>query len=542
MGDLVTSQRMRRREFLKLSGLVVVPLVVGAGASRMAAAATPAPTAAIRRGGTLIGAVNWTYPTMDPHISTMASLPGYDAMFDSLVRFQLADAKTGQHRVVGHLAESWEQPDLRTYVFKLKRGVKFHDGSPFDAEAAKWNVLRMRDHPKSSRKNYLTAIESVEVRDRYTLAIRLSAPRAAFLPILAYHWAGRAHMISKAAMDKLGEEGFARSPVGSGPFKFKQWVTDDRVILERNPDYHETGTDGKPLPYLDGAVWRYIPDPAVSLMDMRAGTLHLLETVAAKDVAGIKASPDLATYDMPWAGQVYFQAGFNIDAPPFNNVLVRRAAAQGIDREGMAKALGFGIGVPHYYPKFMSGALGYDESLPKNEYDPAKVKALLNEAGFPDGVSIELKVIAREPENTIGEFVQQMWTNVGIKTKLVSMERLSWIDAVRAKNFQVCFWRGNPGGAVVDPDIQRARIICGGENNWSQFCDREIDRLMDEGGRTFDPKKRHETYRQVLRLIQDRAYLGAGILVPLVDAYRREVQGMRFDFQVPDIRAAWIKA
>jgi peptide/nickel transport system substrate-binding protein len=479
---------------------------------------------------------------MDPHISTMASLPGYDAMFDSLVRFELADPRTGQHKVVGHLAESWEQPDARTYVFKLKRGVKFHDGSAFDAEVAKWNVLRMRDHPKSNRKNNLASIETVEARDRFTLVIRHKAPRAAFLAILAYHWAGRTHMISKAALDKLGEEGFARTPVGSGPFKFKQWITDDRVILERNPDYHEMGADGKPLPYLDGVVWRYIPDPTVSLVDMRAGTLHFLETVAAKDVASIKVNPDLTTYDMPWAGQVYFQVGFNIDAPPFNNVLIRRAAAQGIDREGMAKALGFGIAAPHYYPKFMSGALGYDDSLPKNEYDPAKVKALLKEAGLPDGVSIELKVIAREPENTIGEFAQQMWTNVGIKTKLVAMERLSWIDAVRAKNFQACFWRGNPGGAVVDPDIQRARVICGGENNWSQFCDAEIDKLMDEGGRTSDPKKRHEIYTRVLRLIQEKAYLAGGILVPLVDAYRKDVQGLRFDFQVPDLRAAWLKA
>lgn len=541
MLDLTTLRLMRRRDFLRLSGVAVVPLLAGVGPSRASAATTPAPAAAIRRGGTLVGAINWTYPTLDPHLSTMAVLPGYDAMFDALVRFELADAKTGQHRIVGHLAESWEQPDPRTYVFRLKRGIKFHDGSPFDAEVARWNVLRMRDHPKSSRKNYLADVESVEARDRSTLVIRHKAARAAFLPILAYHYAGRMHMISKAAMDKLGEEGFARNPVGSGPFKFKQWVTDDRVILDRNPDYHETGADGKPLPYLDGAVWRYIPDPTVSLVDMRAGSVQVLEWVPTKDVASIKADPNLATYDMPWAGQVYFQVGFNVGTPPFNNVLVRRAAVHGIDREGMAKALGFGIGVPHYYPKFMSGALGYDESLPKNEYDPAKVKALLKEAGYADGVSVELKVIAREPENTIGEFAQQMWTNVGIKTKLVSMERLSWIDAVRAKNFQACFWRGTPGGAVVDPDIQRARIICGGENNWSQFCDPEIDRLMEEGGRTFDTKKRHEIYRQVLGLIQDRAYLGAGILVPLVTAYRREVQGLRFDFQAPDVRAAWLK-
>jgi peptide/nickel transport system substrate-binding protein len=451
MPDLSTSQLMHRRDFLKLSSVAVVPLLTGVGPSRVSAATTPAPSITIRRGGTLVGAINWTYPSLDPHLSTIGVLPGYEAMFDALVRFELADAKTGQHRIVGQLAESWEQPDPRTYVFKLKRGVKFHDGSPFDAEVARWNVLRMRDHPKSSRKNYLTDVESVEARDGSTLVIKHKAARAAFLPILAYHYAGKAHMISKAAMDKLGEEGFARNPVGSGPFKFKQWVTDDRVLLERNPGYHVTGADGKPLPYLDGVVWRYIPDPTVSLVDMRAGTLHVLEWVPTKDVASIKADPNLATYDMPWAGQVYFQVGFNVGVPPFNNALVRRAAVYGIDREGMAKALGFGIGVPHYYPKFMSGALGYDESLAKNEYDPAKVKGLLKEAGFPDGVSIELKVIAREPENTIGEFVQQMWTNVGIKTKLVSMERLSWIDAVRAKNFQACFWRGTPGGGRRGP-------------------------------------------------------------------------------------------
>jgi peptide/nickel transport system substrate-binding protein len=349
-------------------------------------------------------------------------------------------------------------------------------------------------------------------------------------------------MLSKAAMDRLGDEGFARNPVGSGPFKFKQWVTDDRLILERNPDYHEIGADSKPLPYLDGVVWRYIPDPMVALVDMRAGSLHVLEWVSAKDVASIKADANLATYDMPWAGQVYFEVGFNINTPPFNNVLLRRAALHGIDREGMARTLGFGIAVPHYYPNFMSGALGYDESLPKNEYDPGKVKALLKEAGYPDGISIELKMIAREPENTIGEFVQQMWTNVGIRTKLVSMERVSWIDTVRAKNFQACFWRGNPGGAVVDPDTQKARFICGGEANWSQFCDPEIDRLMNEGERTLDAKRRHEIYRQALRLIQDRAYVGNGILIPLVSAYRRVVQGLGFEFLAADARAAWLKA
>jgi ABC-type transport system substrate-binding protein len=247
----------------------------------------------------------------------------------------------------------------------------------------------------------------------------------------------------------------------------------------------------------------------------------------------------LVLYELPWAGQNYFKVGFNAKASPFNDVRVRQAALMGIDRAGMAKALGFGVGVPHYYPFWLPRTLGYDESITKNEYNPAKVKELLTAAGYPNGVSIELKVISREPENTIGEFAQQMWSAVGIKTKLVSLERLAWIDAVRVNNFQAAFWRG-VFQTVVDPDVLKTRIKCGAPGNWAQVCDPDIDRLMDEGGATMDPRKRHEIYRDVLRLVQERAYLGTGIVMPLLMAYRKEVRGLRFNFQVPNVTTAWL--
>jgi peptide/nickel transport system substrate-binding protein len=232
--------------------------------------------------------------------------------------------------------------------------------------------------------------------------------------------------------------------------------------------------------------------------------------------------------------------GFNTGTSPFNDVRVRQAALYGIDRVGMHKTLGFGVGAPQYYGNWFPSVLGYDEGVLKYEYNPDKVRQLLREAGYPDGVSIELKVIAREPENTIGEFVQQMWTGVGIKTKLVSQERLSWIDAVRAKNFQTCFWRGS-SIAAVDPDLLRTVVKCGGPDNWSQFCDPEIDRLMDQGGGTTDAKKRQEIYRTVLSLIQERAYVGSGFLAPVVSGYRNEVQGLDFNFATPNLRAAWLR-
>ena len=253
------------------------------------ALAQPAP--AIKRGGTFVESINWTYPSLDSHLSSQPFMAGFEAMYNTLVRFELADPKTGEQKVVGDLAESWEQPDARTMIFKLRQGVTFHDGSSFDAEVAAWNMLRVRDHPKSQWKTQLGVLDTAEALNKSTLRLKLKTPSPGFLRSLAYASGARVYMNSKTAMDKLGEDGFARNPVGTGPFRFKQWVTDDRLILERNPSYFETGADGKPLPYLDGFVGRFVPDPTVALVDMRAGAVQLVEWVPTKDAAAIRADP-----------------------------------------------------------------------------------------------------------------------------------------------------------------------------------------------------------------------------------------------------------
>lgn len=560
--DKVSSgNALTRRDFLKWSAMVAsVPLLAAcapsapspapatsapgssAGSATAAPGAAPTqPASAIKRGGTLISTAIWTYPTMDPHISTMGGgLIGAGAMFNNLVRLELVDAKSWTHKLVGDLAESWEQPDLKTIVFKLKSGVTFHDGSPFNAEVAAWNILRTRDHPKSFLKGQMSNVDSVEAVDKDTVRVKLKAPNAGFLRGLGFVET-TVPMISKAAVDKLGDEGFARNPVGTGPFKFKQWITDDRLVMERNSEYFEKGADGKPLPYLDGFISRYVPDPSVALVDMRAGTAHLLERVAAKDAADAKNDPNLVTYQLPWAGDVYFYGGFNLKKAPFDNVKVRQAVQYAIDREGMAKALGFGIATPYYYGEWAKGALGYDESILRYEYNPDKVKQLLKEAGYPDGISLELKVIAREPESTIGEYVQQMWTAVGIKTKLVSMERLSWIDAVRSMNFDTCFWRGSFAYTGVDASTASQRIATGAAANWSQFSDADIDRLLKDGMATADAKQRNDIYRQVLQTLQEKSLVYSGMAMPMIHLARKEVQGLSFNFSLPSLRTAWLQ-
>ena len=208
---------LSRRQFLELAGVSVFPLLAACSApaspspapaatsapiqkpvgqtapptvapapaatAAPAPAATPAPTVAIKRGGQVIASKNWTYASLDPALISEPEMPGMDALYNGLVRFQLVDPKTWQFKVVPDLAESFEQPDPKTIVFKLRKGVKFHDGSDFDAEVAKWNILRERDHPKGQqhKPQLQGAVEDVLVDDKSTLRIKLKTESPGFI-------------------------------------------------------------------------------------------------------------------------------------------------------------------------------------------------------------------------------------------------------------------------------------------------------------------------------------------------------------------------
>jgi len=511
-----------------------------AGTPAPAGQPTPAPAAQIKRGGTLVHSYSLTVPTMDPHINSSKNQMFFENVYEGLVGFKIDDPNKPEAKVVGLLAESWEQKDTKTLVFRLRKGVQFHDGSEFDAEAARWNFQRAKEHPKSNYRDNLAFIDTVTALDKYTLEIKAKVDTAPMLRLLAYDSGAQVRMMSKAAFEKNGEEWLQRNAVGTGAFKFKQWISDDRVITERNPNYYVMGVDGKPLPYLDGAVFRFIPDATVALVEQRSGSLHFIEWPLEKDAASIKGDPNLELMQMTWNSRGYFQLGFNTKDAPFNDVRLRQAALYGIDHEGMWKALGFGIGEPWYHPQALKGTLGYDDTVMKYEYNPAKVKDLLKQAGYPDGISIELLVIAREPERTIGEYAQQMWNAVGIKTKLNVVERLATIDACRNYNFQAYFWRGNHGASVIDPENAGNSLACGSAGNWTMLCDKEIDALMVQGLAELDTQKRAVIYHNVWQLLQERAYLATGWVSPVLHSYRKEVRGLTWTFAVANLSTAWL--
>ena len=533
--EFLCNQPLTRRHVLKMSALGAISLLATSPAKAQAASALP-----IKRGGALVHADVFNFPSMDPMTGAMsANHLSYTGMFDSLVRLELADPKTGEQKVVPELAESWEFTNPTTLVFKLRKGVTFHDGSPFNAATAAWNFIRMRDHKLARKTVYFVDMEAAEAVDTSTLRIKLKTPNAGFVRNLAYVAGARVPFLSKAAFDKNGDQWLQRNAVGTGPFRFKQWIADDRVLLERFADYWDTGADGKQLPYLDSVTCRYIPDPSVSMLDLRAGTVHLLESVAAKDAATVKADPNLFLMEQPWAGQGYYCGSFNTEAKPFEDVRVRQAANYAIDRAGMAKTLGHGMATPFAYPFWREGALGFDPSVERYDYNPDKAKQLLRDAGYPNGLDVTLLVIKREPEETIAQFMQQSWATAGIRTKLDIQERLTTLDMVAKKNFQAYFWRGSYW-TMVDPDVVKMFIMCGSQNNYGQWCDRDIDKAMNDGAAEQDPKKRDAIYRRAFKTLMDKAYMAHGILLPMMTAYRKELKGLAFNYHMPNLRAAWL--
>ena len=378
-------------------------------------------------------------------------------------------------RLVNYVTEHWQDADegiwevrggRREFLYSrlmcwvaVDRGIRLADrrSLPYPFEA--WRSTRdaiyhdiMHNFWDSGRQTFVQHKGTTAV-DASTLRVRLKAPSSSLPFRVSVADYARMGMQSKAAFDKVGEAGLGRMPVGTGPMRFKQWVTDDRLTLERNGEYWRNGADGKPLPYIDSFVSRYLPDLTVGVPDIQSGQIMAAENMPANQLSVLRANPRLRVVVWPWAVTTYFMMGFNIYRPPFDNLKVRQAALYAINRDAMAKTLGYGEAQPAYYPDWTPSLAGYDDKILKYRYDPTKVKQLLNEAGYTGGIETDLLVIQREPESTIGQFAAEMWTSLGIKTTLRTLERLTWITDVRSMNFQACFWRNTP------PEADPAQIV-----------------------------------------------------------------------------------
>ncbi|MCL4368725.1 MAG: ABC transporter substrate-binding protein [Actinobacteria bacterium] len=425
---------------------------------------------------------------------------GFDLVYDTLVRTSI-DPKTGARTNKPGLAESWDQPDQKTIVMKLRKGVVFQDGSKFDATVAKWNIDRMRTFAKSAAKTDVAVINSVDVVDDYTIKINLKGAPAGILYRLGDALAQRAWIIPKATIDKEGDDALTRRMVGSGPMTFVEWLTGDRITLKKWDHYWENGEDGQPLPYLDGAVLRVIVDETVRMTEIRTGNLDIASGAEPRNFATIQSDPKLELIQYPWVGLVNYII-FNVQKAPFSDLKLRQAALYAIDRDAIAKGAGQGVGVPTYY-YWGPGDLGYDETLPHYTYDVNKAKQLVQESAYKSGVDVIDEFFQNEPMVRTAQALKQAWDPLGIRTTLNMQERTAFVAKTQVGDFQVA--NSLRQWAESDPEAYSYRLASDGAFNFAHFQNADMDKCMEEGRNTADDAKRIEIYKRCQKIVFEQA-------------------------------------
>ncbi|MCL4499395.1 MAG: ABC transporter substrate-binding protein, partial [Chloroflexi bacterium] len=511
-----------------------------APAAAKPAAATPAPK--VKRGGTLVTAIPNIPPTMDPLYDNGGRFLRELALYEAPLRYQLVDEQTGKQELKPWLAESWQTPDPKTIVLKFRKGVKFHDGSDLTAEVAKWSLDRMGSAPKSLSKAFAANFDKLEVVDPLTLKITYKNPSALNLLNLTNGTDGTGcvgpSIVSKAQMDKVGEEGFRTQPSGTGPMKLSEFRDGDVIAVTKAAGHWQQGVDGQPLPYLDGIRMRKISDSSVTVMEVKTGNVHLADEMILKtDYASIRADPQLNLLLLPWAGSRWYY-GFNQHKEPFGTSLkLRQATNYAVDRVSMAKVLGMEAGAPLYYVTWAPGMVGYDESLPRYEFNLDKAIQLVKEAGFPNGVDIEYSHTVPTQYRKAAEVVQGMWLKAGIRATLNPMEETAARQKYKLGQFDV-----NAGAVTYSPDpaFFNRKYLCDGSANWSNYCNPELDKCLLEGERTLDDKQRGEIYKRCQKIIYEDSLLNGLFLEGPAIVTRKEVKGLKLQSLSPDLDEVWL--
>lgn len=476
----MSSTKMGRRHQLAWFALAVF-LVFSLGA--------PACAAPAAYGGTLSVGVDQEPVGMDPNLVTaFSSFWRVELLYNRLVRYD------SQGRIEPDLAERWETLNPTTYVFHLRRGVKFHNGRELTAEDVKYTIERILD-PKtgSPARSYLTPIKKVVVRDRYTVEIDLSEPLASLLDALT---SANASIVPKEEVQR--HTNLQRTAVGTGPFKLAEWVPDNYMRLVRNPDYFRKG-----LPYLDEVVFRVIPEQASLLAGLRSGSLDMVALSQGPLIQAAKADPNIRVVQGATLNTRTF--GYNVTRPPFDNVKVRQAISLALDVRQMIDTAEFGLAYPSGPVPSSSKAWAVPpESLPFYRPDIARAKELLREAGYPEGFSMKIVTSPTfEGGLSVAQVIQQQLRQIGIKAELDVVEWGIYVNRWVKRDFDsMVELRG--GGADPDRFLYRMLHSEGAVNNF-MFKDAQLDRLLEKGRVTLDPQQRKAIYVQVQERIAELA-------------------------------------
>ncbi len=402
--------------------------------------------------------------------------------------------------LVPQLATDWSwNEDATALTFTLREGVTFHDGTPFDAEAVAYNIERSMTLDESRRKSDLASVAGTEVLGPHEVRIDLKQPDAALLTEMANR---PGMMISPTAARKAGAD-FGLDPVCSGPFRFADRVAQDRIALERYEEYWNADAI-----HLDSVVFLPIPDTTVRLANLQSGDIQLLERLAATDLAQAEDDPGIEIARTTSLG--YQGVTFNIgngprgDNPWGNDKRLRQALSLAVDREILNQVVFEGAFTPANQPPAPDSPW-FDADHPAPARDVERARALLAEAGYPDGLTLEVQVPNTTEPMQLMQVVQAMASEAGIDIQITAKEFATLLQDQTAGDFTASQvgWSG-----YVDPSANLHQFVTtdGGIND-ARYGNPEIDRLLDAARATTVTEERKALYDAARDILVDEAPL-----------------------------------
>lgn len=451
-----------------------------------------------------------------------------DNLYETLVTYEV---KSTAIRPL--LARSWEvSDDLLTWTFHLRTDVRFHDGTPFDAPAMLFSLGRQFSAGPLFRQVEGTykywkdmgmddIVADLQAPDDSTFVIRLQAPNAPFLSNLAMNFCAA---VSPTAVEKYGDDYF-KNPVGTGPFRFVEWRKDERLVLARNDDYWDTP------PALDRLIFKPIQEASIRFLELRQGIIQGLDNLSPEYIDQIRADPHLQLLTQPGMNIGYL--AMNMDKPPFDQLLVRRAVNHAIDRQSLVDNFYQGLAVPAKNP-IPPTMWGYNDDIEPYAHDPQQARQLLRQAGFPNGFDTELWAMSQprpympQPDK-IAQAMQADLKKVGIRARIVPWEWGTYLDKVFNGEHTMALlgWTGDNGDPdnflymLLDKEVAQTKP----SQNIAFYRSDELHQLLVAARRSVDHEERVRLYRQAQEVIHRDAPWVPLVHATQTAAFRSNVAG-----------------
>lgn len=463
----------------------------GTNANTSGQASTEAPAA--KTGGTLTIARLSDANNLDPHFLTQINSAAiiHHKVYEGLVRMDK------ESKYVGSLASEWKQIDDVTWEFKLRQGITFHDGAPFNAEAVKKTIARVQDPAVgSNRANLFEAIKEVKIVDENTVQFILHYPYAPLLSVLA---SAEGVILSPKAIDEYGKE-LTKHPTGTGPYKFESWTPGQEVVLVKNDNYWGD------KPKLDKVVFKTVPEDTTRLAMVETGEAQVAEQLPVTEVDRVQNSTAMSLGRYPSFGSDHI--GINTTKKPFDDVRVRQAIAHAVDKVSIIQGVYNDVGTVAH-SSVSPTMVGFSPNVKDPDYDLEKAKKLLAEAGYANGFKATIYLNDNKARINVAEVLQQQLKQINIDLQVKVLEFGAYIDA--ASNAETDLFISGWGNATGDADYNQYNLFHtdskGAPGNHSFYSNPEVDKLIEEGRKEADEEKRKQIYEKAQQIEMDEAVL-----------------------------------